>query len=730
MKYIFNLFVCFLFIFFNPSLSISQTKKLDSLENELKKLAHDTAEVNVLNSLAWEYRKTDPEKSLKYLDQALSLSEKNKFTKGKGNTYSRTGDIYYSIGKYNQAQEFYSKAMAVKREIGDQKGIARSLNNIGDVNVNLGDYKQAIENYLESIKICQSVEDQKLMSTSLNNVAVCYFYLANYEKALEYYVKALEVAENSDNKKSLINPSLGLGNVYKEMGNNKKALANYQQALSISREIKFTPGIYKSLNNIGIVYDNLNNVDTALIYNQEALKIAEAGNDQQAIASSLINIGNIYHKTKNHLKALEYYQKALQINQEIRNKDECAKSLLNIGIIYSEIGNPEKAVEYLKQALIMADMANSKDVIKEGNEELSTIYFKKGDYKNAYNYYKNYVTLKESILNETTAKNIAEIETRYETEKKEKAIELLTKEKSLKEEQLRGQKNLRNAFIVGFLLLFLLIALAYNRYRIKQKANKEIAQKNKEITESISYAKRIQSSFLTSEKYISQRLSDYFIFYQPRNIVSGDFYWLMEKNNSMYICTADCTGHGIPGAFMSLISMGILNEIIYSKTHIKHTDEILNELRRIIILAVNPEGSAEEGKDGMDAVLCRFDFQKMELEYSSANNSFFIIRNGELLVFKPDKMPVGKHVGVEKPFTRTVISIEKGDCIYTFSDGYADQFGGPQGKKFQSKRLKEMFLNHCHKPMKVQKEIYARTIKEWQGNNDQVDDILMLGIRV
>ena len=307
---------------------------------------------------------------------------------------------------------------------------------------------------------------------------------------------------------------------------------------------------------------------------------------------------------------------------------------------------------------------------------------------------------------------------------------MLTKDKEIRDGELQNQRNVRNGLIIGVAMLLVVVALAYNRYRIKQKASKEIAEKNKEITESISYAKRIQSSFLTSEKYIAQRLPDYFIYYNPRNIVSGDFYWLMEKKKTMYVCTADCTGHGIPGAFMSLISMGILNEIIYSKTHLHHTDEILNELRRIIIMAVNPEGSSEEGKDGMDAVLCRFDFDKMELEYSAANNSFFIIRNGELLVFKPDKMPVGKYIGVEKPFTRNVVPIEKGDCIYTFSDGYADQFGGPDNKKFQSKRLKELFLNNCHKPMKVQKEIYARTLKEWQGVNEQVDDILVMGIRV
>ncbi|MCE9538084.1 MAG: serine/threonine-protein phosphatase, partial [Bacteroidetes bacterium] len=184
------------------------------------------------------------------------------------------------------------------------------------------------------------------------------------------------------------------------------------------------------------------------------------------------------------------------------------------------------------------------------------------------------------------------------------------------------------------------------------------------------------------------------------------------------------------GAFMSFISMGILNEILFSKSHIKHTDDILNELRRIIILSVNPEGASEEGKDGMDAVLCRFDFKRMELEYSAANNSFYIIRNGELLVFKPDKMPVGKYVGLEKTFTRTIIPLQKGDCIYTFSDGYADQFGGPNGKKIMSKQLKELLLLNSHLSMKEQKKILAQTFDEWKGNIEQVDDVLIIGIRV
>ena len=721
-------FLIFFFLFCNYTFSFSQSYgAIDSLEKVLKK-SEDTLKVNVLNGLAWEYRKIDIEKALQYSNNALTLSEKNNFKKGKGNSYSRIGDIYYYDLEYDKALKFYSKSLEIREDIGDKKGVAKSLQNIGDVNINQGDYKNGLSYYLRSLEIYQSFDDKKSMP--LNNIAASYLYLGDYENALIYYVRALETFEALGNKKLMINPSLGVGNVYKAVGNYKKALTYYKKALAISSEVKSKPGVAKSLTTIGNIYEKLLSNDTALEYYLKSLVITEQLEDKPAIALSLMNIGNIYSSKKNYEKALENYRTALIINEEIGDKNGSSKALLNIGTLYSNKGDMEKAMKYLKKGLMLAQSIDSKEIMMEGNETLSDVYLKKEDYKNAYNYYRLHAGIKDSLMNENNSKNMAEIQTKYETDKKEKEIELLTKERSLKEAALKTQNVVKNGSIGVSILLLLFALLAYNRYRIKQKANIEISQKNKEITESIGYAKRIQSSFLTSERYISQRLSDYFILYQPRNIVSGDFYWLMEKDNDLYVCTADCTGHGIPGAFMSLISMGILNEIIYSKSHLKHTDEILNELRRIIILAVNPEGSAEEGKDGMDTVLCRFDLKKMELEYSAANNSFYIIRNGELLVFKPDKMPVGKHIGLEKPFTRTVVPLEKGDCIYTFSDGYVDQFGGPKGKKFQSKQLKELFLANCYKPMHLQKEILNKQLHQWKGNCEQVDDILVIGIRV
>jgi tetratricopeptide (TPR) repeat protein len=726
----FKFFLCLILCFVSTLVVAQNTAKIDSLENLLKNLPNDTLKTNIYNQLSVEYRKKDFKKAIEYAHKGLALAKKISFKKGEANINVCLANNYSYGGVLDSAEYYFLKAIALREANKDEKGQAMSLNSLGNLYVNQGRYQDAINKYILALNLFERIKDSS--SAPYNNLGVVNLYIGNYEDALNFYFKGLKLFEKTGEQDLAYNVTLGAGNVYAAMKKYKDALIYYQKALAISTAISNKSGISKSLNNIGSIYESLHKNDTALSYYKQSLKIKEELGDNSTIAVSLMSIGNIYASgsAKNYEKALEYYRRGLSIYEEINNKGEKAKALINIGSLYSNKGDTEKAIQYLKLGLEAATEIESIDLMMKSNEEIAALYFKNNDYKNAYIHHKNYTTLKDSILNETTSKNIAEIQTKYETEKKEKEIESLTKDQLLKDAKIQSQNNLRNAFIIGIVLLVLLIILTYNRYLIKQKANKEIGEKNKEITESISYAKRIQSSFLTSEKYIAQRLSDYFIYYNPRNIVSGDFYWLMEKNNNLYICTADCTGHGIPGAFMSLISMGVLNEIIYSKTHITRTDEILNELRRIIILAVNPEGATEEARDGMDAVMCRFDFDKMELEYSSANNSFCIIRNGELLVFKPDKMPVGKHVGEEKPFTRNTITLQKGDCIYTFSDGYADQFGGPKGKKFQSKRLKELFLNHCHKPMAIQKEIYAQTLTEWKGANEQVDDILVMGIRI
>lgn len=268
----------------------------------------------------------------------------------------------------------------------------------------------------------------------------------------------------------------------------------------------------------------------------------------------------------------------------------------------------------------------------------------------------------------------------------------------------------------------------------------ELKEKNKDITDSMHYAQRIQKALMASNNLLNKNLAEYFVLYKPKDIVSGDFYWAEQTNSRFLLAACDCTGHGVPGAFMSLLNITKLNETVYEKKIVR-PDLILNQLREDIIKVLNPEGIEEESKDGMDAALCSFDFENCRLDFAGANNPLWIVRSklggesnsrvdSELIEYKPDKMPVGMYFGKKNDFTLQSINLQKGDCVYLFTDGYADQFGGPKGKKFKYAQLKELLLSINPLPMKEQQAVLQQKLESWKSNLEQVDDILIIGVRV
>ncbi len=259
----------------------------------------------------------------------------------------------------------------------------------------------------------------------------------------------------------------------------------------------------------------------------------------------------------------------------------------------------------------------------------------------------------------------------------------------------------------------------------------EISHQKQEIMDSILYARRIQTAVLPPTKFISEILpQNFFIYNKPRDIVSGDYYWLAQKDNKTIIAAADCTGHGVPGAFMSLLGVSFLKEIVDKISEVK-ANNILDRLRESVINALNQAGGENEGqtKDGMDMALCILDISTLELQFSGANNPLYIIRNGEVIETKADKMPIGVY-DYKQPFTNNIIHLEKNDSFYIFSDGYADQFGGPKGKKFMYKKLKELLISIQDKPMQEQQIILDKTIEDWRGDLFQVDDQLVIGVKI
>ncbi|MBS1646516.1 MAG: SpoIIE family protein phosphatase [Bacteroidetes bacterium] len=259
---------------------------------------------------------------------------------------------------------------------------------------------------------------------------------------------------------------------------------------------------------------------------------------------------------------------------------------------------------------------------------------------------------------------------------------------------------------------------------------KIIEEHHKEITDSINYAERIQRSFLATKENLGANLKEYFIFFCPKDIVSGDFYFSANlANNNFILATADSTGHGVPGAIMSLLNSMSLEKAV--EQGITQPSKILDYTRKEIINRLKKDGSSDGGKDGMDCSLCVYDFSKMKLFVACANNPVWIVRNTEVIEIKPDKMPVGKsHNNHHAPFIQHEVDLQKGDVIYTFTDGYADQFGGPKEKKFKYKQLEEVLLFCSKKTMPEQKQVLESIFHAWKGMLEQVDDVLIIGVRV
>lgn len=290
------------------------------------------------------------------------------------------------------------------------------------------------------------------------------------------------------------------------------------------------------------------------------------------------------------------------------------------------------------------------------------------------------------------------------------------------------------AYIIGSIFGFLLFERS-RKLRKKVESQKDIIEKSKkEILDSINYAKRIQYSLLASDSLLNENLPNHFLFFKPKDVVSGDFYWGYKVVSSsavenFILATADSTGHGVPGAIMSMLNISCLNESINADKLTQPAD-ILNATRKKIIEHLSNDGSAEGGKDGMDCSLVSFDFENKKLIYAAANNPVWIIRDKTFIALAADRMPVGKHDKDSVPFTQHEFDLQSGDMVYTLTDGFPDQFGGPRGKKFMYKQLENLLISISHESMEIQKQKLEDVFENWKGDLEQVDDVCVIGVKI
>ncbi|MDO9186806.1 MAG: tetratricopeptide repeat protein [Bacteroidia bacterium] len=659
------LYIMFVFFLFPASFK-GQNKNIDSIQTLLKKDKADINKVIHLNNLCGEFR---------------------------------------IRGLYDSAIHYGNVALELAKQLNPpyKNELANTYNILGIIYYYQGDYLKTLEFWLKALNIYEELNDQIGMAKQIGNIAIIYNDQADYPKALDYGFKALKMA--------------------KEQGN--------------------TNHVSIWLGNIGSVYRDLGDFPKALDYYFKALKMKESLGNKAEIANTLGNIGKVYENQGYFDKALEYYFKALKIANEIGDKNGIARHLGNIGSLYTNTKKYAQAEKYLLDALAMDKEIGAMKEEMNVENFLANLFSKTNRFELALVHYKNAVALKDTIFSQENKKELVRKEMNYEFDKKEAA----TKAENEKQQAIAEEKNRRQEIITwsvgfGLLLVLLFAGFIFRSLRITRKQKqiieikstetelqkKIIEEKNKDITDSIRYAKHIQNALLREEEHVSVHLPEHFILFMPKDIVSGDFYWGAEKNGCWYFAAVDCTGHGVPGAVMSMLGISFLNDIV-SHNGLQSPAEILNRLRDKVIKELRQTGEADGNKDGMDISLARLNLKTNELEWAGANNSLYLIQNGQMGIVKADKQPIGYHPN-SHPFTNHTLKLKKGDSIYLYSDGYADQFGGPKGKKFKYKQLDDLIKTYKHLPMKDQKEFLKNRFIEWKGSLEQVDDVCIFGVRL
>ncbi|MBC7694286.1 MAG: tetratricopeptide repeat protein [Burkholderiales bacterium] len=560
--------------------------------------------------------------------------------------------------------------------------------------------------------------------------------LINYQFAEKECEKTIDLNERD---KQLAYIYDRLGSINSNLQNHSKAIAYSKKAIYISEQLNDKSDIAKYNINAANYYFLASQIDSAL----EHYKIAEKGylqiNDSINLQAVFNGFGNAYFEKKDYKKALEYFQKSYTLILKLTPND-----LSNIAIAYENIG--ETSAKMGDYNLGLANCLKAQNIFKQLNdktslyityESIAKIYEQLGEFQKSNDYLKKYVNLKDSVFDEDTKNTIHEMSEKYESDKKEKENLVLTLEN-------KNKSQIIYFALGGCLLLFGLVFFIYRGYRIKQKANHLLEEKNEiinhqkhlveeqhqDITDSIKYAQRIQGAILPPKNMWEKILPSSFVLYMPKDILSGDFYWIEETEDYIYVAAADCTGHGVPGALISIVNFNLLNKAVLEKKLVTPS-EILDTVNILLTESLHQTIGESAVRDGMDVALIAIHKHSNEVLFSGANNPIYIVSHGELKQIKGDKFPVGAFVEDQmQKFTTKRFTVEKGDSIYLFSDGFADQFGGEKGKKYKYNPFQEKLKEITDLPLIEQSGKMEAEFLKWKGNHEQVDDVLLIGIKI
>lgn len=683
-----------------------QDKKLmDSCLTIYHKAKSDTDKVNVIKVIveeSWDDKVWPKYNNWVYnyttvaLKKKITKKEKRKLLFSLASAINNIGYLNSIRGNVREALEYYHKSLTIQQKLGDKEGTATSLNNIGAIYNKQGNIQGALEYYHKSLKTYQEIKNEFGQAQTLNNIGHIYQSQEEVDLALEYFHKSLKIFEKTDNKRGVATLLNSIGFIYFRKKNLPKAIDYYNQSLTIRKEIGDKKGLASSLNNLAAAHEHLGEID----------------------------------------QAMEYYTKCLDEYGKIDNRNGLSITYNNIGRMYYSIGEMDKARKYSLKGLELSQEMGMPGNIKGSALTLSKIYKEEGKGIKALEMFELYIEMRDSVINEQTKITAAKEQAKYEYEKL-KALDDAEYDKliTIKNKEKEKQKIISIAVSVGLLLVVVFLFFVFNRLKITRKQKLVIEHQNKEIVSSINYAKRIQEAILPTKEYVKESLPNSFILYKPKDIVAGDFYWINKNNDTILFAAADCTGHGVPGAMVSVVCHNAMERTI-REYKLSKPGEILDKSREIVEKQLNKAESIatfsiKNIRDGMDIALCSLNTKTNELMYAGAYNPLWIIRKNSDVIeeVKALRQSIGR-VDQPKAYETHQLNLNSGDTIYIFSDGYADQFGGPKGKKLMYRKFKELLLSIQEKNMEEQNTTINNYFEEWKGDMEQIDDVCVIGVRI
>jgi serine phosphatase RsbU (regulator of sigma subunit) len=662
-----------------------------------------------------DYGNNQYESAIDLFKEALYLAHLTKDSLGMAILNNNIGSAYQMMNEFGKAHTYYAEAKNIYHDLKNYSGEGRMILHIANACKDVLNYAAEQTNLLELITLESKLNNKDELASTYNNLAVSYINTENSEKAFETIDKAIDIDKDNNNKKGLAIDYNNKGNIYFSVGNYSSSMSNYQLSLKIKKEINDERGEALTIHNIGNVYLKQNKPDSAMFYFEKSLELAENIHYHEVIYSNYKSMANVKSIVENCTETMDYYKiytamkYAVEENQVLKQLSEVREKYID-----QLSGDAKKMMHAIEEL----ETDNNKKLVSLNH-------------------------LQEEIRKK-------ELVTQLELEKLKQDAELLQTNNKLLETKVeiaqlsdsRKTLLLVGSGILGLLLVLFLLITLRNAKQLKisrdeiQHQKHEIEEKNNDIIQSITYAKRLQEAILPPLHFFNSSFTDSFVLYEPKDIVAGDFYWLHtshHNNGKTWFAAADCTGHGVPGAMVSVVCSNALNRSV-KEFGLTDTGKILDKVRELVIETF--EKSSNEVKDGMDIALLSLEKQVSSnvLNYSGANNPLWIIKRNEhntdeLIEIKPTKQPIGKYTD-SKNFDSHLIHVQEGDAIYVFTDGFADQFGGPKGKKYMYKKMKDFLLSIHHLPMKTQKEKLLHEFSVWKNTLEQVDDVCIIGVRV